>query len=453
MIRATNSDADVRFQRDLLGRVVTEVCNGKVLASAYDLLGRRVHRRTPSGAEARWQYDWADRAAALQTAGRMLRFAYDAAGHEVQRRIGTGAVIDQRWDAAHRLSSQTVWDAPTAEGSGQARLLQHRAYSYRADGSVLGIADQSFGIRRFDHDSAGRVTTVSAQGWSERYAYDEIGNVSDAAWSVPHDGVTPDADAIGRREYSGTLIRRAGNIRYEHDAQGRVILRQHRRLSSKPLTWRYIWGPEDRLVGAVTPDGRRWRYCYDALGRRIAKQRLAWDGRTVAEQTDFTWDGVVLAEQAHVDHEAGEGMRVTAWECEPSSFRAVSQTERMPLGDASQQWVDQQFYGIVTDLVGTTTEMVDPEGELVWRPRANLWGSQLAEPRQKAYCHLRSPGQYFDPETGLNYNYHRYYDSSIARYGTADPLGLTPQPNPHAYVHDPTALVDPLGLAPYDFKD
>ncbi|WP_181763054.1 RHS repeat-associated core domain-containing protein [Rhodococcus spelaei] len=61
---------------------------------------------------------------------------------------------------------------------------------------------------------------------------------------------------------------------------------------------------------------------------------------------------------------------------------------------------------------------------------------------------LRFPGQYFDDETGLHYNLHRYYDPGTARYVTQDPLGLAPSPNPSAYPHNPTGWTDPLGLVP-----
>ncbi|MCX5408827.1 hypothetical protein OHA37_33850 [Streptomyces sp. NBC_00335] len=40
-----------------------------------------------------------------------------------------------------------------------------------------------------------------------------------------------------------------------------------------------------------------WRYLYDPLGRRVAKQRLSGDGSTVREQVTFTWDGSTLCEQ------------------------------------------------------------------------------------------------------------------------------------------------------------
>ncbi len=72
--------------------------------------------------------------------------------------------------------------------------------------------------------------------------------------------------------------------------------RTRTRLSRKPETWLFTWDAEDRLTGVRTPDGRRWRYLYDALGRRVAKDRLDDDG-AVAERVDFTWDGLTLAEQ------------------------------------------------------------------------------------------------------------------------------------------------------------
>ena len=60
------------------------------------------------------------------------------------------------------------------------------------------------------------------------------------------------------------------------------------------------------------------------------------------------------------------------------------------------------------------------------------------------------PGQYFDSETGLHYNYHRYYDPPTGRYTTFDPIGLDGGLNGYNYVeNNPTNLVDPLGLDPW----
>ncbi|MCZ9346616.1 RHS domain-containing protein, partial [Streptomyces sp. TRM76130] len=110
---------------------------------------------------------------------------------------------------------------------------------------------------------------------------------------------------------------------------------------------------------------------------------------------------------------------------------------------------DERFYAIVTDLVGTPTELVDDTGTIAWRPHTTLWGTTTWDHTSTAYTPLRFPGQYFDAETELHHNYFRHYDPETARYLTADPLGLAPADNPASYVHNPHTWTDPLGLSPY----
>lgn len=62
---------------------------------------------------------------------------------------------------------------------------------------------------------------------------------------------------------------------------------------------------------------------------------------------------------------------------------------------------------------------------------------------------MRFPGQYYDQETGLHYNYFRTYDPTVGRYVTSDPLGIIggEDLNTYAYVgNDPINWIDPLGL-------
>lgn len=450
MLRARNADAEVTLSYDPLGRMLTETVNGRTVSSAYDVLGLRTRRRTPSGAESEWEYDAASRPVALHAAGHTVRFDYDPAGHEVERRIGAGVRLAQSWDANSRLTSQTVLAGrfdPAALASpattAQTTVVQRRTYDYQPGGQLTAVNDQLAGSRRYDLDPLGRVTAVHGAGWAERYAYDLAGNVVDAGWPTGPNGPTaPESDAVGQREYAGTLVRRAGSVRYEHDAEGRIVLRQRKTLSARPENWHYTWDADNRLVAVTTPDGQTWRYRYDPFGRRIAKQRIAPGQGRAAEQVEFTWDGVELVEQVH------NGGRATVWDWEPGSYRAVSQTERVPVRDAPQQWVDERFFAIVTDLVGTPTELVAPDGTLAWRAQATLWGVSTVPPGNAPDTPLRFPGQYHDPETGLHYNYQRYYDPTTGRYASLDPLGLAPSPNPQAYVSNPTGWIDPMGLAP-----
>ncbi|MEU1451622.1 putative T7SS-secreted protein [Streptomyces avermitilis] len=437
LARATNPDTTLALLRDRYGRIRSETVNGRELTYGYDELGRRTDRRTPTGATTTWTYDTVGRRTGMVASGRSIDFTYDPAGRELARRIGETLTLEHTFDDLGRLSAQSV----TAVGG---RTVQHRAYTYRADGNLIGIDDRLSGSRSFDVDAAGRVTAVHAAGWTETYAYDEAGNQTSASWPADH----PGQEAVGSRTYEGTRITRAGNVRYEHDALGRITLRQKPRLSRKPDTWRYEWDAEDRLTSAVTPDGTRWRYTYDPLGRRTAKFRLADDGETVVERVVFTWDGTTLCEQTTTGPELPNPVTLT-WDHQ--GLRPVTQTERIaatdaPATDAPQDEIDSRFFAIVTDLVGSPRELVDDQGDIAWRGRDTLWGKTAWTANSTTYTPLRFPGQYYDPETGLHYNYFRHYDPETARYLTPDPLGLSPAPNPATYVHNPQTWIDPLGL-------
>jgi RHS repeat-associated protein len=247
----------------------------------------------------------------------------------------------------------------------------------------------------------------------------------------------------GPRDRSGTLTTSAGSVRYRHDEQGRVVRRQRPQDSGEPATWCYQWDADDRLTAVTVPDGSMWRYRYDPLGRRIAKQRLGPSGE-LAEETAFAWDGAVLAEETSC--EAGRRHRMT-WDYRPGTFTPLAQCESLSLDDAPQDDAGERFYAIITDQVGMPAELVAADGTVAGYQQHTLWGATVWYPGG-ASTPLRFPGQYEDPETGLHYNHHRYYDPATGRYLSPDPLGLVPAPNPHAYVLNPCVLADPLGLDP-----
>ena len=90
--------------------------------------------------------------------------------------------------------------------------------------------------------------------------------------------------------------------------------------------------------------------------------------------------------------------------------------------------------------------MVDVSGAVVWKAAYLPFGKAIVA-KADVENNLRFPGQYFDAETGLHYNWHRYYDPLTGRYFTADPIGLEGGINLYTYVlNNPPNWIDPEGL-------
>ncbi|TCO50669.1 DUF6531 domain-containing protein [Actinocrispum wychmicini] len=405
LMTATAPDVTLAYERDAVGRVVAETVNGRTVRSEFDLAGQRVRRDTPHGVTSAWDYDPVGSPTALRTANQTVQFVHDELGRQVRR--GLGAVsLSQAWDSVGRLTSQVV--------AGLNGPIAGRAYHYRSGGYLAAVEDQFTGAQRFDLDRLGRVTALHRPDGVERYGYDLAGNIAEPS-----------------RVYQGTMLRTIGRTVYAHDAQGRVVQRNVRTLSGQNRIWRYTWDAEDRLTSATTPDGVTWHYRYDPLGRRVAKE-----GRTSTGvlRTEFFWDGTHLVEQV-------DATGATTWEYQPGTFTPIAQVVSAP-----QDEIDARFYAIIADQIGTPTELVEPDGDLVWRRRATLWGRSNTQ--GSVVCPLRFAGQYHDEETGWDYNRHRYYDPEIGQYTSPDPMGYDGGDNPHAYVANPTDLTDPHGLTP-----
>lgn len=99
-----------------------------------------------------------------------------------------------------------------------------------------------------------------------------------------------------------------------------------------------------------------------------------------------------------------------------------------------------------TDHIGTPFAVSNSKGEIVWDVEFLSYGETRQVYKNKITFNLRLPGQYFDEETGLHYNRHRYYDPELGRYITPDPIGVSGGINLYAYVQNPLSEIDFLGL-------
>ena len=97
------------------------------------------------------------------------------------------------------------------------------------------------------------------------------------------------------------------------------------------------------------------------------------------------------------------------------------------------------------DHLGTPQVMTDENQTVVWDAEYDPFGKATLN-AESVTNNVRFPGQYYDEETGLHYNYFRTYDPSTGRYITSDPIGLNGGISTYGYVgQNPLIRIDPTG--------
>jgi len=109
-------------------------------------------------------------------------------------------------------------------------------------------------------------------------------------------------------------------------------------------------------------------------------------------------------------------------------------------------------YQIHSDHLATPKLLTNASEAVVWKAEHQAFGKAVVDEdpdnnSTDVTLNIRYPGQYFDAETGLHYNWHRYYDPNTGRYLQRDLIGLADGPNPYSYVsQNPLNLWDFTGL-------
>ncbi len=190
----------------------------------------------------------------------------------------------------------------------------------------------------------------------------------------------------------------------------------------------YTYNNAGRLSAVLDSGVTTATYVHNALGQRTTKTTGGTDiiylydlsGKLIAEHDatgalirDYVWlDGVPVAQ---ID--AGEVF----------SYLHFDHLGTPRLATNDSQTVVWRWDG---DAFGATAADEDPDGDM-----------------NAMTINLRFPGQYYDYETGLHYNYHRTYDPATGRYLESDPIGLNGGLNTYGYVRmNPTSFTDSKGL-------
>ena len=397
LMAADNAARFLSFEYDPLGRLTGERQDAHQLRHAYDALGRRVAMQGPAGVLS-YLYGENGTPERIERNGALLaEFLYDALGREIGR--VQGALETQyEYDPAGRLARHCA----THKDGG--REIIGRDYGYDAAGRLSSLIDLHQGATHYHYDALDRLTRVEGL-LVEPFAFDPAGNL------------LRDANGEARSE-AGNRLSFHGDRHFSYDSRGNLV--EERRGKGGRRITRYEYNAFNQLT-AIERDGQRSEYAYDALGRRVEKI-------TAAGTTAFLWDGDTL----YGEH-GEDSSRYFVYE--PGSFRPLVLLD------------GETVYHYHLDHLGTPRELSDSDGTIVWQTGYRAYGS--TERLQASVSNpLRFQGQYFDDETGLHYNRHRYYDPASGRFVHQDPIGLQGGENLYGYCINPVAWIDPMGLSP-----
>ncbi len=432
------------FSYDIRGRLLSKVQN--VVASepksfavgyGYGTTGSETGHLTnltyPSGNRINFTYDGAGRvqSATLYGPKRVVinllsNISYNDFININGWQWGNGSVYARSFDLDGRLTNYPLGDA---SAGGLARTVVYdaagRIRSMTHTGTGTGAQAPLLFNQTFTYDDLNRLTQFTTSQLSQTFRYDANGNrtaVQQGAASYTHD-IDPNSNRLQRASGPGSgryfdydaegNIKGDGSLSFEFALNGRM---------------RSVSGP----VGATT-------YWYNALGQRVKK--TGQRGIAGEDSTYYVYDS--------------EGQILGEYDTNGNVIQETVYLNGMPVAVLKQEDGSTVPYYVYADHINTPRVITRAsDNVMVWRwDHADPFG--VAAPNENPAgvgglgYNLRFPGQVFDGESGLHYNYFRDYDPQGGRYLQSDPIGLKGGINTYGYVlGNPVSYADPLGLAP-----
>ncbi|TAL16735.1 hypothetical protein EPN96_08070, partial [bacterium] len=242
----------------------------------------------------------------------------------------------------------------------------------------------------YGYDDLYRLATATGPEGAEGYTYDLLGNRLTSL----------ETEGLWTYNANNELITNEGAT-YDYDLNGNTITK-----TTPSGIWSYVYDMENRLV-EVKKDGQEAAlYGYDPFGRRLwksvngIKTYFAYSDEGLVAEYDST--GTIQKSYGYLPG--------SLWTTNPL-YLATDEADGI--------W---RYYWYQNDNLGTPKALTDENGRIVWSASAEAFGETSVDAGSVVVNNLRFPGQYEDAETGLHYNYHRYYDPETGRYVSEDPI-------------------------------
>lgn len=285
------------------------------------------------------------------------------------------------------------------------------------------------GVRTYQYDEVQRLKLEQGYTGNREHVYDLNGNRATDGATAPGSPTTATyADESNR-------IASINGAAVSIDAAGQI---------TNDGVNTYTWDDAGRLKAVSRGGQLRATYHYDHKHRRTRKVTTAAAPQG-AQTTRYHYDDRdrLMAETT------GTGAPLRSYIWADDTLLAIAE-HAAQTGNPS----DIRMLYLELDHLGTPRQARRDGGAIVWRWESDGYGTSAANEDpdgngQPTTVNLRFPGQYYDEESGLHYNWHRYYVPRLGRYLSSDPIGLAGGLNTFGYASGmPTGYWDEDGLCP-----
>ena len=439
------SDASGSLSRyyDALGRVTAEtrVIAGKsyAIAYAYNAAGRITAITYPSGRVVSYSRSALGRVSAIATTASASAPVQSVASGigwaPMSIRLaalthGNGLTATRAYDGDGRLAALTLKDGATR--------LADLSYAY-GDGMNLTAVNDNLSAASsvsLAYDAAQRLASARGPWGSLAYTYTPNGDRAREALT-PAGSTTTLTTLLGYPANSNRLSKTSvGNLTtrsFTYDAAGNLLTQV-----MGALRLSFTYNLRNRPVTLTrTGDGTQVsRYVYNALEQMVQRSTNAPGGPAGTVHYIYGLDGSLLAE---ADGATGKTLRDYIWLPQDDASPAADNdneegTSPPPLPLALVTGVNTTAPALLmvhADHLGRPARLTDMTRATVWSAAYDPFG-QPWQVTGTVEQNLRFPGQYFLIESGLSYNWHRFYDPATGRYLQPDPLRFVDGPSLYA---------------------
>jgi RHS repeat-associated protein len=302
--------------------------------------------------------------------------------------------------------------------SGNSKTLAS-SITYLPYGGITGLTYGNILSLTHGYDNQYRTSSIAVGSILDRtYVYDANGNITSVDDNEPQGNEALESAGIYSYDQGTNLLAdiQAGSpVVYDYDENGNIVSANNRT---------FTYDLSNRLITVQEGSTTLGQYVYNAINQRIKK--------TVQGQTTiFHYDlqGHLIAE---------------------TSASGQTLVEYFYLGDQPLAMIKpgetESVYYFHNDHLGTPQILTDDNATVSWIATYTPFGQAVASV-ETVENPFRLPGQYYDQDTGLHYNWNRYYDPKTGRYLTPDPIGLKSGINLFTYVeNNPILRLDLKGL-------